>query len=78
LPQVNSTSRRSRIKLTSLSQLRRFWSRQLTLGQVTAARPPPSGQALTPNRKTHSSTSSGLTATSSRGNQRTCQGCPGS
>jgi hypothetical protein len=34
--------------------------------------------ALTPNRKTHSSTSSGLTATSSRGNQRTCQGCPGS
>jgi hypothetical protein len=34
--------------------------------------------ASTPSRKTCSSTSSGLTATSSRGNQRTCQGCPGS
>jgi hypothetical protein len=32
----------------------------------------------TPNRKTRSSTSSGLTATSSRGSQRTCQGCQGS
>jgi hypothetical protein len=68
----------SRTKPTSLSQLRRFWSRQLTLGQATTARPPPSGRVLTPNRKTRSSTSSGLTATSSRGNQRTCQGCPGS
>jgi hypothetical protein len=29
------------------------------------------------NRKTRSSASSGLTETSSRGNQRTCQGCPG-
>jgi hypothetical protein len=46
--------------------------------QVIAARPPPSGRVSTPNRKTHSSTSSRLTATSSRGSQRTCQGCPGS
>jgi hypothetical protein len=36
------------------------------------------GASLDPNRKTHSSTSSGLTATSSRGSQRTCHGCPGS
>jgi hypothetical protein len=49
-----------------------------TSEQVTAARPPPSGLASTPNRKTRSSTSFGLTATSSRGSQRTCQGCPGS
>jgi hypothetical protein len=73
-----STSLRSRTKPTSLSQLRRFWSRQSTSGQATAARPPPSGPASTPNRKMRSSTSSGLTATSSRGSQRTCQGCPGS
>jgi hypothetical protein len=46
-------------------------------GQATAARPPPSGRASTRNRKTRSSASSGLTETSSRGNQRTCQGCPG-
>jgi hypothetical protein len=52
-------------KAKNLSQLRMFWSRQLTSGQATAARPPPSGQTLTPNRKTRSSTSSGLTATSS-------------
>jgi hypothetical protein len=65
-------------KPTSLSQLRRFWSRQSTSGQVTAARPPPSGRGSTPNKKTRSSTSSGLTATSSCGSQRTCQGCPGS
>jgi hypothetical protein len=66
-----------RTKPTSLSQLRRFKSRQLTLGQATTARPPPSGRASTRNRKTRSSASSGLTETSSRGNQRTCQGCPG-
>jgi hypothetical protein len=54
------------------------WSKQLTSGQATVARPPPPGQVSTPNRKTRSSTSSGLTATSSRGSQRTCQGCPGS
>jgi hypothetical protein len=53
-------------------------AKQLTSGQATAARPPPSWRVSTPNRKTRSSTSSGLTATSSRGNQRTCQGCPGS
>jgi hypothetical protein len=50
----------------------------IDLGQATATRQPPSGQASTPNRKTRSSTSSGLTATSSRRSQRTCQGCPGS
>jgi hypothetical protein len=33
--------------------------------------------ALTRNRKTHSSASSGLTETSSLGNQQTCQRCPG-
>jgi hypothetical protein len=48
-----------------------------TLGQATAARLPWSGQALTWNRKTHSSASSGLTETSSLGSQWTCQGCPG-
>jgi hypothetical protein len=42
-----------------------------------ATRPPPSGRASTRNRKTCSSASSGLTETSSRGNQRTCQGFPG-
>jgi hypothetical protein len=57
--------------------LRRFKSRQLTSGPATAARPPPSGWASTRNRKTRSSASSGLTETSSRGNQRTCQGCLG-
>jgi hypothetical protein len=36
------------------------------------------GRASTRNRKTRSSTSSGLTATSSHANQRACQGCPGS
>jgi hypothetical protein len=78
LQQVNSTSLRSLTKPTSLSQLKRSWSRRSTSGQATAARPPPSGPTSTPNRKTRSSTSSGLTATSSRGSQRTCQECPGS
>jgi hypothetical protein len=36
------------------------------------------GAGLAPNRKTRSSASFGLTATSSRGSQRTCQECPGS
>jgi hypothetical protein len=45
--------------------------------QEIAAKPPPSGRALTQNRKTRSSASSGLTETSSRGIQRTCQGRPG-
>jgi hypothetical protein len=63
-------------KPTSLSKLRRFWSRRSTSGQATAARPPPWGPASTPNRKTHSSTSSGLTTTFSRGSQRICQECP--
>jgi hypothetical protein len=35
------------------------------------------GAGLDRNRKTRSAASSGLTETSSRGNQRTCQGCPG-
>jgi hypothetical protein len=35
------------------------------------------GWASAQNRKMHSSASSGLTETPSRGNQRTCQGCPG-
>jgi hypothetical protein len=35
------------------------------------------GAGLTRNRKTRSSASSGLTETSSLGNQQTCQGCPG-
>jgi hypothetical protein len=52
--------------------------KQLTSGQATTARPPPSGRVSTQNRKTRSSTSSELTATSSHGSQRTCQGCPGS
>jgi hypothetical protein len=76
LRQVNSTSQRSRTTPTSLSQLRRFKSRQLTLGQATTTRLPPLGRASTRNRKTRSSASFGLTETSSRGNQRTCQGCP--
>jgi hypothetical protein len=67
LPQVNSTSQRSRTMPTSLSQLRRFKSRRLTSGQATTARPPPSGRASTRNRKTRSSASSGLTETSSCG-----------
>jgi hypothetical protein len=50
----------------------------IDLGTGDSSRPPPSGPASTPNRKTRSSTSSGLTTTSSRGSQRTCQGCPGS
>jgi hypothetical protein len=73
-----STSPRSLTKATSLNQLRRSWSRQSTSGQATPARLPPSGPVSTPNRNTRSSTSSGLTATSSRGSQRTCQECPGS
>jgi hypothetical protein len=47
LPQVNSTSQRSRTTPTSLSQLRRFKSRQLTSGQATTTRPPPSGRSST-------------------------------
>jgi hypothetical protein len=78
LPQVNSTSQRSLTAPTSLSHLRRYSSRRSTSEQATPGRPPPSGPALTPNRKTRSSSSSGLTATSSRGSQRTCQECPGS
>jgi hypothetical protein len=35
------------------------------------------GAGSTRNRKTRSSASFRLTETSSRGNQRTCQGCPG-
>jgi hypothetical protein len=35
------------------------------------------GAGLDPNRKTRLSASFGLTETSSLGNQRTCQGCPG-
>jgi hypothetical protein len=35
------------------------------------------GRVLTRNRKTRSSAPFGLTETSSLGNQRTCQGCPG-
>jgi hypothetical protein len=50
----------------------------IDLGTNDNSKTPPSGRASTRNRKTRSSTSSGLTATSSRGNQRTCQGCPGS
>jgi hypothetical protein len=69
---------RSRTMPTSLSQLRKCKSRQLTSGQATAARLQPSGRALTRNRKTRSSASSRLTETSSHGSQRTCQGCPGS
>jgi hypothetical protein len=49
----------------------------IDLGTGDPARPPPSGLASTPNRKTRSSASFGITATSSRGSQRTCQECPG-
>jgi hypothetical protein len=49
----------------------------IDVGTGDPARPPPSGPASTPNRKTHSSTSSGLTATSSCGSQRRCQECQG-
>jgi hypothetical protein len=66
LPQVNSTSQRSRTKLT------------IDLGTGDSSKTTTIGVGLDPNRKTRSSTSSGLTATSSRGNQRRCQGCPGS
>jgi hypothetical protein len=48
------------------------------LVKAIPARPPPSGQASIPNRKTRSSASFRLTATSSHGSQRTCQECPGS
>jgi hypothetical protein len=50
----------------------------IDLGIGNSSKTTPSGQASTPNRKTRSSTSSELTTTSSRGNQQTCQGCPGS
>jgi hypothetical protein len=77
LAQVNLTSKRSRTMPTSLNQLRRFKSTRSTLGQATAARPPPSGLTSTRNRKTCSPASAGVTETSSRGNQWTCQGCSG-
>jgi hypothetical protein len=50
----------------------------IDLGTGDSSKTTPSGRASTRNRKTRSSTFSGLTETSSRGNQRTCQGCPGS
>jgi hypothetical protein len=77
LLQASSTSERNRTQPTSLNHLRKTKSRRSTLGQATAARLPRSGRALTRNRKTRSSASSGLTETSSLGSQRTCQGCPG-
>jgi hypothetical protein len=50
----------------------------INLGTGDSSKTTTTGPASTPNRKTRSSTSSGLTATSSRGSQRTCQECPGS
>jgi hypothetical protein len=50
----------------------------IDIGTGDSRRLPPSGWASTRNRKTRSSASSGLTEISSLGNQRTCQGCPGS
>jgi hypothetical protein len=72
LAQVSSTSQRSRTRATNLNHPRKCKSRRLTSGQAIATRLPPSGRASTRNRKTRSSASSGLTETSSRGNQRTC------
>jgi hypothetical protein len=72
LAQVSSTSQRSRTRATNLKHPRKCKSRRLTSGQAIATRLPPSGRASTRNRKTRSSASSGLTETSSRGNQRTC------
>jgi hypothetical protein len=77
LAHVSSTSQRCQTQPTSLSHLRKCKSRRSTLGQTTTTRLPPSGQALTRNRNTRSSASSGLTETSSLGSQRICQGCPG-
>jgi hypothetical protein len=48
----------------------------IDLGTGDSSKTTTIGRASTWNRKTRSSTSSGLTETSSRGNQRTCQGCP--
>jgi hypothetical protein len=50
----------------------------IDLGTGDASKTTTIGPGLDPNRKTRSSTSSGLTATSSRGSQRTCHECPGS
>jgi hypothetical protein len=50
----------------------------IDLGTGESSKTTTSGPASTPNRKAHSSASSGLTATSSHGSQRTCQECPGS
>jgi hypothetical protein len=49
----------------------------IDLGTGDSSKTTTIGAASTRNRKTRSSASSGLTETSSRGNQRTCQGCPG-
>jgi hypothetical protein len=50
----------------------------IDLGTGDSSKTTTIGPASTPNRKTRSSTSSGITATSSRGSQRACQECPGS
>jgi hypothetical protein len=50
----------------------------IDLGTGDSSKTTTIGAGLDPKRKTRSSTSSGLTATSSRGSQRTCQECPGS
>jgi hypothetical protein len=50
----------------------------IDLGTGDSSKTTTIGAGLDLNRKTRSSTSSGLTATSSRGNQRTCQGFLGS
>jgi hypothetical protein len=55
-----------------------FLVKTINLGTGDSSKTTTIGAALDPNRKTRSSTSSELTATSSRGSQRTCQGCPGS
>jgi hypothetical protein len=50
----------------------------IDLGTGDPSKTTTTGAGLDPNRKTRSSTSFGLTATSSCGSQRTCQECPGS
>jgi hypothetical protein len=49
----------------------------IDLGTGDSSKTTTIGAASTRNRKTRLSASFGLTKTSSRGNQRTCQGCPG-
>jgi hypothetical protein len=49
----------------------------IDLGTGDSSKTTTVGRASTRNRKTRSSAFFGLTETSSRGNQRTCQGCPG-